>query len=344
MIWIGLDVHKSFSRIGMFDPASGELRDVGSVATSREALTQQLAELPGPRMIVLEAGRNCHHVAALLEPLAEEVWIVDPAQVRQLQRQTAKSDRRDACALAWWAAKGALRPLWRPDADTLALRELTRGKTNLTRLGVQVRNMIRALLARHGYECPYRDLLGASAQRWLAGVQIPGYGGLVLNALLELLPILHAKAGAFETLVTQEAKGDRRAQQLMAICGVGPFIALAMRAEIGDISRFPTPAHLRSYAGLCPSVHQSANRQAYGPLTHRGNRWLRYAAVLAAQRIAALRTADPRLRRTFLSASFRHGRNPGKVACARRLLDLVHHLLTKEEPYRPAPPTVAKPG
>ncbi len=47
-----------------------------------------------------------------------------------------------------------------------------------------------------------------------------------------------------------------------------------------------------------------------------------------------MRHPDPRLKRIFLSVAFRHGRNPGKVAAARRLLDLVYHLLKEEEDYQ----------
>jgi len=341
MNWIGLDVHLKFSRLGVYVPAEGDLHDGGEVATEREALAARLAEIPGPKTVVLEAGRNCHHLAAMLEVMADQVWIVDPSAVRQLQRQVAKTDRRDASALAYWAGKGALSPIWRPEAPTLNLRELTRGKTSLTRLATRVRNMIRSLLARHGYECPHQDLLGVKAQAWLGRVEIPGYGGIMLATLLELLPLLQSKAEALEKMVEQEAQEHVPARRLMTIPGVGPYLGLAMAVEIGEPKRFATPAQLRSYSGLCPSVSQSGERQSYGRLTKRGNRWLRYAAVLAAQRIASMRYPDPRLKRTLLAAAFRHGRNPAKVACARRLLDLVYHLLIHEEEYQPPKAWVA---
>jgi len=343
MIYVGLDVHKGFSRVGMFNPATGELADLGTVGGGKQQLEAKLEQVPAPKTVVLEAGRSSHYVAALLEPLAQEVWMVDPAQVRSLQQRMAKTDRRDAAALAFWAAKGALTPLWRPDAHTLDLRELTRGKTALTRMAVKVRVMIRALLARHGYECPHRDLLGQRAQQWLAQVSLPGYAGLMLETLRELLPVLQAKADGFERLVAGEAKQHAGAQRLATIPGIGPFLGLALAVEIGEARRFPTPAHLRGYSGLTPRVHQSGAREARGPLTKRGNRWLRYAAVLAAQRMAVMRCADPKLKRTFLSVAFRHGRNPAKVACARRLLDLVHHLLSQHQDYRaPVPREAAR--
>ena len=77
---------------------------------------------------VTEAGRSSYHLAGLLEPLADEVWIIDPTELRRLQHRVVETDRRDATALSWWAAKGALKPLWRPDRQVLERRELTRGR------------------------------------------------------------------------------------------------------------------------------------------------------------------------------------------------------------------------
>jgi len=334
MIWVGLDVHKGFSRMGMFDPASGAVQDLGTVRNEPCALEEKLSELPAPKTVVLEAGRSSYHMAGLLEAMAEQVWIVDPGEVRKLQRRVAKTDRRDAAALAWWAAKGVLTPQWRPDAELLDLRELTRGKTVLIRLSTQVRTRMRGLLARHGYECPHRDLLGERGQLWLDEVELEGHAGQMLAALGEILVVIQAKADEFERLVEQESSTHPVAHRLRTIPGIGPFLGLALAAEIGDINRFPSPPHLRGYSGLVPAVYQSGDKDARGPLTKTGNAWLRYAAVLATQRMAQMRHPDPTLKRIFLSVAFRHGRNPGKVAAARRLLDLVYHLLKEEEDYQ----------
>ena len=115
MMWVGLDVHKRFSRMRMFNPATGDLQDVAEVSNHREALQVRLEQVASPKTVVLEAGRSSYHMAGLLESLAEEVWIIDPKELRRLQHRVAKTDRRDASALAWWVAKGALRSLWRPE-------------------------------------------------------------------------------------------------------------------------------------------------------------------------------------------------------------------------------------
>lgn len=334
MMWIGLDVHKRFSRMGIFDPATGDLQDLGEVTNDRESLQMRVEQVASPRTVVLEAGRSCYHMAGLLEALAEEVWIIDPKELRRLQHRAAKTDRRDAAALAWWAAKGALRPLWRPDRSVLELRELTRGRTALTRLATQLRNLIRSLLARHGYECPHRDLLSARGRAWLDTVTLEGYPGEMLAAFRVLLCLIQEKADGFEEEVEAAATDFPAAQRLRTIPGIGPVLGLSLAVEIGDIHRFPSPGHLRGYSGLTPAVFQSGEKEARGPITKRGNKWLRHTAVLAAQRMSQMHQADPGIKRTFLSVAFRHGRNPGKVAAARRLLDLSYHILKKEVDYQ----------
>jgi len=336
MIYVGVDVHKSFSRVGAFDPATGEIQDLGEVRNEREALAARVSQLASPKTVVLEAGLCSYHMAGLLEAIAEQVWIVDPGEVRRLQQTVSKTDRRDACALAWWAAKGVLTPQWRPDAQTLDLRELTRGKIALTRLSTRLRTMIRMLLARQGYDCPHTGLMSERAQLWLDELELEGYAGEMLPVLREILAVIQRHGDDFEKEIARVSESHAIARRLRTMPGVGPFLSLALATEIGDIDRFPSPAHLRGYSGLTPGVYQSGDKDVRGPLTKSGNKWLRYAAVLAAQRIGQMRHPDSRLKRLFLSVAFRHGRNPAKIAVARRLLDLIYQLLKKGQDYRPS--------
>jgi transposase len=271
-----------------------------------------------------------------LEDHAQQVWVVDPGEVRTLQRQRPKTDRRDAAALAHLACKGLLQPLWRPDAGDLNLRELTRGRIALVRIGTRLRNMIRSLCARHGQELPKGDLLSETQQQRLSQVQLPAYAGLSLQTFNELLAVVQALLERFTEPMQREAAGDARAQRLMTIPGIGANLGLTIAVEIGQVARFPSPAHLRSYSGLCPQVHASGDRVHHGPLTKAGNRWLRWALVMAAQHIANRRRGcDSRLKRLLNRTAFRHGRNPAKVACARGLLDLIYHLDTHKEQWQP---------
>lgn len=334
--YVGLDVHKTFTTVGVFDPASGELAVLGQAHTQSGELEELIGRVPDPKIVVLEAGRSSHWLAARLEPVAEEVWMVDPGKVRQLSQAGKKTDKRDARAIAFFAGKGLLEPICRPEAELLNLRELTRLQAAVTRQATQIRNSIRSLLARHGYECSACDLLSAKAKAYLDQVEgkLPGYVRVGLQTWRALLPVLAEQAAKLTALVQQEAKKYRPAQRLDSVPGIGAVISLGLAVEIGDPHRFPTAIRLRGYSGLVPAVSQSGARDSRGKLTKSGNKWLRYYAVLGAQKAIQTTKADGRLKRTYWSVAGRHGRNPAKVAVARQLLDLAHHLLLHDEDYQ----------
>jgi transposase len=77
--------------------------------------------------------------------------------------------------------------------------------------------------------------------------------------------------------------GDPVVTALQALPGIGPVVGLTIRAEVGDITRFPDGPHLASYAGVVPRVSQSGARRPWvGPLTKQGSPWLRWALIEAA--------------------------------------------------------------
>jgi len=112
--------------------------------------------------------------------------------------------------------------------------------------------------------------------------------------------------------------------RLAEIPGISPDLARAIIAEIGlDMSRFPTAAHLVSWAGLCPAARQSGPRTRTGK-KGQGNTWLRGALSQAAN--GAART------QTFLGERYhriarRRGKTKAQVAVARSILVIIWHLL-----------------
>jgi transposase len=114
------------------------------------------------------------------------------------------------------------------------------------------------------------------------------------------------------------------AARLAQIPGISPTLATSIIAETGlDMTRFPTPGHLVSWAGLCPQARQSGTRTRKGGKKH-GNAYLR--ADLGRAATAASHTA------TFLAERYaRIGRRRGnaiaQVAVARSILVIIWHLL-----------------
>ena len=125
--------------------------------------------------------------------------------------------------------------------------------------------------------------------------------------------------------------GDLHVRRVSTIPGLGRFFSVLVANEIGDIRRFATPEKLCAYAGLVPSVYASGGKVFHGRLTKQGNKWLRWAMVEAVRPAVK---SDPELRAYYERLRHRKGPNPAKVATARRLLTIIHRVLSQERPYR----------
>ena len=136
------------------------------------------------------------------------------------------------------------------------------------------------------------------------------------------------------------SQADPRAVLLDTIPGVAELLALTIAVEIGEISRFAGPEKLVSYGRLAPRVRQSGEGRPHtGPLNKSGSRLLGWAAVEAAQQ--AWRESNP-WHQLYLDVSRRsRNHNSAKAAVARKILIAAWHVLSRNEPFKPAPRTGA---
>jgi len=119
---------------------------------------------------------------------------------------------------------------------------------------------------------------------------------------------------------------------LTTIPGISYYSALLIKAEIGDVNRFPNKFKLVSYAGLCPSIKQSGNKEIKGHITKQGSRMLRWILIQCAN--VAIRH-DDYLCSFYLRIKRRRGHNIAIVATARKMLVCIYYMLKRREVYNP---------
>ena len=120
---------------------------------------------------------------------------------------------------------------------------------------------------------------------------------------------------------------------LTQLPGVGPFTALVIVAEIGDVSRFGSARKLASWAGLTPTVRGSDRVAHYGHIFKQGSVWLRWVLCEAAQTAGR----SPEFAAGYQAIAARRGKKTATTAVARKLLTRARHLLTDEGPAVPQP-------
>jgi transposase len=204
------------------------------------------------------------------------------------------------------------------------LRELVRHRAKLVALRTGLKAQVHAVLAKQGVRVAVSDLFGVAGRALLEALPLdPVYRGRV-NSLLRLIDAYGFEIAAVSTRLTAQLAGEPGYQALLALPGVGPVLAGVFFAEIGDVTRFPTAAHLVSWAGLAPRHRESDITVHRGSITKQGSTLVRWAAVEAVQKTPA--DAGWLVARRYQLAT-RRGANIATVATARKLLTLVYYAL-----------------
>jgi len=218
------------------------------------------------------------------------------------------------------------------------LRALLRHRVQLVRLRTLLRNRIHAVLAGHGYGRPAGCWSGPGRD-WLASLPLPAASREVAGDGLALTGATEARTGRLDGEIRQRARSDPRVKVLTQLPGAGPFTALVILAETGDITRFPAARKLASWAGLTPAVRGSDRVARYGHISKQGPAWLRQVLREAAQ--TARRS--PQFAAGCQAIARRRGKKIATTAAARKLLTRTWHLLTDTELAVPQPATAPAP-
>jgi transposase len=281
--YIGVDLHKSFFQVCVVDPFGVRCWE-DRFDTTPEGIGSFLARTSRDGHVAVEASGPTWAFADRLREHLADVQIIDAAKTRLKAGYAAKTDRLDARRLADALRRDSVATIYYPPPRVRELRELCRYRMSLVRMRAGLKQRIRALLVRQGVVEPdVSNVWQGRGARWLATLTLPGRAGESLEGLRRLLKDVSDQVSTVDRQVLAEAVGDPIVPGLQTLPGIGPVLGVTIRAEIGDITRFPDAPHLASYAGVVPRVSQSGTRRAWtGPITKHGSPWLRWALIEAA--------------------------------------------------------------
>jgi transposase len=300
----------------------GERTWEGRFPRTADGIARFVARGVGPHQaIAVEASGPTWAFVDAMAPTGAAVCVVDPRKTKLKAGFAAKTDRLDARRLADALRRESVVSIYVPPPAIRELREVCRGRHQVVRLRTRVAQMIRALLLRcDAGEPPGTRLYAPRARAWLAAVQLAPDADHTLHRLERVYRAVHADASDADREVRQRAATDPIAVALAGLVGIGPVMALTLRAEIGDITRFRRGPALACYAGLVPRVDWSADRRYQGRITRDGSPWLRWALVEAAMHALKRDDATGRWARRL---AVRKGIHKARVALARVLCDEV---------------------
>jgi len=336
-----------------------EVTTHSTMTRSLQVMADRLLDLGVTRVVMEATSDYWKPPFYLLEAHGFEVWLVNARDVKHLPGRP-KTDRLDAVWLCKVAERQMIRPSFVPPKPIRRLRDLTRYRVALVTDASAEKNRVEKLLedaqiklsvvASDIFGVSGRDMMNAliSGQRDPARlaqlararmrVKIPqleeafhGYftdhHAFLLSSMLARIDQIGVNIAAIDTKIEAEiAPFAEAVERLDQIPGVGQIAARVIIAEVGvDMSRFPTPAHLASWARFAPGVKESAGRKKGTGNTGHGNRYL--ASVLGEAAISAAKT-DTFLGERYRRIARRRGKKRALVAVGRSILTIVWQLLS----------------
>ena len=151
--YVGLDVHKETIAVSVADAQGGELRYVGEISNTAEALdklVRQLKKGNAELSFCYEAGPCGYGIHRQLTAKGLDCQVVAPSLIPRKAGDRVKTDRRDSLSLARLHRAGELTAVWVPDAAQEALRDLTRAREDMKHLQLLAKQRLLAFLLRHG--------------------------------------------------------------------------------------------------------------------------------------------------------------------------------------------------
>jgi transposase len=305
---IGIDTGKNtLHLVGLDEQGTIVLRE----KLARGRIGRRLANIPRC-LIGIEAGMGTHYVTRELIALGHDVRQVPPAYARPF-RQAHKNDFRDAYAIAEAVQRPTTRCVPVKTDDQLDLQALHRVRSRLISDRTAAINQIRGFLLERGI--PVRQGLRFLRQ------QLPEILAKRTDVLSpRMVRIVADLSGDWRRLderiehVTEEievlAHSTETCRQLMSVPGIGPIIASAMVAAIGNGAAFTKGRDFAAWLGLVPKQMSTGDRTILGRISKRGNRYLRTLFMQGA-RVILLRPAN----------WAKHSFGPWLTAAAKRL----HH-------------------
>src|SRR5262249_11517304 len=256
--YIGIDLHNAFFQACAVTPAGERLWE-GRFPRTTAGMTALHARCTRHSALAVEASTPTWHFADALVGAVGEVRIVDPWKTKLKAGFAAQTDRLDARRLVAARRRASVVGIYYPPVAIREVRELCRARHALVQVRTGLINRLRALLLRHGV-IDARRLATTAEDGWLEALDLPPRAATSVARLRHVLQVVRTEAAAAEAEVRRATDADPIAITLQQLRGIGPVLALTIRAEIADIRRFPTGGHVASYAGLVPRVDASAGR------------------------------------------------------------------------------------
>ncbi|MCT9010556.1 IS110 family transposase [Streptomyces rhizosphaerihabitans] len=363
----GIDIGKADVKVCVRVPGPGKRRrkEIRTFSTMTRDLLAMRDWLLAEQVTVVGMEATGSYWKPVFYLLENDItcWLLNARHMKNVPgRKTDVADSEWICKMV---EHGLVRPSFVPPPAIRQLRDLTRYRTEVIRERTREAQRLEKLLEDAGIKLSavVSDLLGKSARAMLEALiagerdpevlaemslasmrakrqilaqaltgQFTDHHAFLARTMLDRIDAIKAtEAQLSEEIARQLVPFRRQIELLITIPGVSTRSAEMILAEIGaDMARFPSAAHLASWAGMCPGNYESADKHTSGK-SRPGDPWLKNALGLAAT--AAARSKNTYLASRYKRIAIRRGKKRALVAVGHTILTSIWHMLTNDAEY-----------
>ena len=360
----GIDVHKKMIMACLRKGNKKEIREYSTLTKDLRDMANWL-ESADCKMVAMEStGSYWKPIYNILEMLGLNAIVVNAQHMKTVPGR--KTDVKDAEWIADLLRHGLLKASFIPNKEQREIREVSRYRKSLIEERAREKNRLQKVLegANIKLASVLQDISGLSSRSLINGMLednitpetidnmlfgsakekkqdlLQAMDGIctkvqktLIKAIIDHIDDMTERIKDLDSIINKEMKKyDDAINAIDEIPGIGRQSAETIIAEIGvDMDRFPSPAHLASWAGLCPGNNESAGKKKTGR-SNKGNKILKTTMTQSAQ--SAIRNKNSFFKAQYDRLVVRRGANKAKVAVAHSIIIAIWHILKHSVPYK----------
>ena len=329
---IGLDIAKSVFQVHGVD-AEGAV--VIRKRIGRSKMVEFFAVLPSC-LVGIEACPSAHHWGRKLQALGHTVRLMPPSYVKAYLKRS-KNDANDAAAICEAVTRPSMRFVPIKSEQQQSGLMLHRSRQLLVRQRTMLSNAIRGHMAELGVISAKgrngtAELLEVIAN--VEDVRVPAAARLSLDALARQYANITTEIKGIEKQIHAWHRSCEQSRRLEQIPGVGPLVATALVAEVGNWKEFSSGRSLAAWIGLVPKQHSTGGKERLGGISKQGNRYLRWLLVTGAMAVIRYARQHGTKRLWLLRMMDRRPIKVAAVALANKIARMAWAMMVRAERFK----------
>ena len=326
-MYVGIDLHKKFLQVAIMDN-DGNILQNDKVENNHQSIKKHFVDIPISANIVMESSSIWYDTYRFLTDQLKykNVTLSNPYLTKAIAASKKKTDRIDAKILADLLRGGYIATCYVPDKKIVKQRQLVRYRKKLVQWRTAVKNSVHGILLQGGIKIPGVT----STETYNRRLKAPD--DYRMDGFLRQINYLNLQIAEINSKVYAAVKVNPDAILINSIPGIGNYSALVIASEIADIERFNDSHKLCAYAGVVPSVRNSADTIHHGSITKRGSmtmRWILTECIHA----HAIHAKNSDITRFYNRIKKKRGSSKAAVAGASKILRVIYWMLKERREF-----------